>query len=1207
MHRLIGSSAHRLIGSSAHRHSTSIARKLVLGLLLCLSEQLAGQFYVNKEWAIQTGLPDALDWSASVLDHEDNIIIVGNTLVQPNDPDILITKFDKDGNVLWEQLYAGPANAQDYGVGVVADQNGTLYVAGVITTTSGFLDVVLLKYTSTGSLLWGQTWSGGTGLADVITSMVLDDTGNIYLAGSTYSTLANPDYLVLKYAPSGALLWTATYDHAGLIDAATGITLSNEGYPLVTGGSATAGNAWDYATVKLNPLNGAQESVIRVSVPGVGLDNALSFTRDDDGSIFITGFREVNGVKDMQTVKLNSDFTLGWVKDYDAEGLNDSGRCVDADNAGNVFMTGYSRKSNGGSDMITIKYGSNGTVLWAKRFSASNPVWNAEATTCAATLDGGVVVVGTVYDGTSTNFKTLKYSAIGRLEWEKEHDELAGNDRALGLVVDADGNAFVSGRTGSTYSTVRYATYNLQNGAILDADGHAVAKDNELLVTFHPRYVNTAKVNDKEWQWGTLDRIVDPAIADSIGKRLGLPPGAGKQLKVFKVYRTATTADSASIRRLGTTERLLPYWSTFLLNADLGSDPAQAIHAVSSVTNYVERAQPNFLYHPYSNDPLYGTHQFSLRPTATYPNADINVEGAWEFNTGSPDIRVGVVDEMLAPWHPDFQTPTGSKVVEGWSYQYNEPLSVWAGANFPASDSHGNSCGAIIGAVRNNEEGIAGIAGGDALQDQYGVSLYSIGIFESGSPATAAVVAEAVRNAAQAGSQQGQFACHVLNNSYGAYSSSPIVNDFNDGELRRAIQDAFRNECVFAVAKGNGAAFNYPADFVYSAPWRMIAVGAGGPDGSLMTEANGGFDMNGTPDIIAPGHAPMIATAIGLNAPYPFQNTCPPLPTADTDEYGCFRFSSAATPHVTGVIGLMLSEHRPENGYANGLAPEDVKNVLLMAATDVVGGPANYPAGPDNYNGHGRLNASRAVEMVSAPFRVHHSGVAFDTEAVSGPVQSFYIQSNGGFSNMWGYPEGSYQIQAVTYYNSFTDVFSPTTEVQPGLAGSGEQYAFWGRPSSTDGLLNFDGDQSAGLQFAFDESANTLFVTGWTTFYKVISGPQGAVNAWVPFNPALVNFKPATPYSVLLRELDEVAVYEAFDQNQARIFPNPANDLVSIEWNRDVTELQVIDALGRTVHEQGNLLGQQRHQLNVADWASGVYTIRLNGAEGQRGYTFIKF
>ncbi len=1165
------------------------------------------QYYVNKEWVRETGLPDQLDWSASVLDPLGHLIVVGNTLNGPDDPDMLVTKYDRDGNVVWQHTYGGSAGAQDYGVAVSCDQLGNVFVAGVVTTTAGFLDIALLRYQPNGTLAWAQVWGSGPGMADVATSMALDGAGGIYIAGSTYSTPTNPDFLLIKFSANGAVGWNATYDHVGLIDAATGVVVDVNSNPVVSGASASAANAWDFATVKYDAATGAQLDAVRVTVPGVGLDNVLAFTRDDQGSIFITGSREVNGVKDMQTVKLNADLSLGWVKDYDAEGLNDAGRSVDADNAGNVFVAGYSRKINGGSDMVTVKYAADGSVLWGRHYKANDPTLDAEATKCAATNDGGVIVVGTVHDGTSTNFRTLKYSANGTLEWTREHDGLIGDDRALDLVVDHDGRVYVGGRSGSTYSVVKYASYLLNNGTITDENGTALAKDNELLVTFYPSLVNTLNVDDKNWQWGTLDQIVPAHVADSIGLRLGSPPGSGKQIKVFKVYRNTTTADSTSTRRLGTIERLQPYWNTFLLNVDLGSDPPQAIQAVGSLTQFVERAQANLIYHPYSNDPLYQTHQFSLRPNATFPDADINVEGAWNIQTGSPDIRVGIVDEMLASWHPDFQTLSGSKVLDGWSYPYYQSISDWSDANFPGSESHGNACAAIVGAVRNNEEGIAGIAGGDALQDEYGVSLYSVGIFEPGFPTTSATVVEAVRSAAQSGNGNGQFACHALNNSYGAYSSSPLQNEFNDGELRRAIQDVFRNECVFTVAKGNGAAFNYPADFVYSAPWRMIAVGAGGPDGSLMTEANGGYTMNGTPDLIAPGHAPMIATAIGQNAPYPFQSTCPPVVNADPQQYGCFRFSSAATPHVTGVVGLMLSEHRPINGYPNGLAPEDVKNILLMSATDISGGTSSYPVGPDPYNGHGRLDASHALELVSTPYSVHHSSFAEDTDVEEGPVQTIYNQSNGGFSNMWGLPAGSYEVQPVTYYNSFTDVFGPTVEVQLGLAGSGEDYAFWGRQSSTDGLLTFDGDPNAVWQFSFDAIENTLYVSAWTTFYKVISGPNGTVNQWVPFDPALVNHKPATPYSVLVRELDDVAVNDVERERLVRIFPNPSNDLVSIAWTLDALDLEVFDAVGRTVYQQRNLQGPKRHLLNVSDWASGVYSIRVIGSEGQQGSTFIKY
>jgi hypothetical protein len=155
-------------------------------------------------------------------------------------------------------------------------------------------------------------------------------------------------------------------------------------------------------------------------------------------------------------------------------------------------------------------------------------------------------------------------------------------------------------------------------------------------------------------------------------------------------------------------------------------------------------------------------------------------------------------------------------------------------------------------------------------------------------------------------------------------------------------------------------------------------------------------------------------------------------------------------------------------------------------------------------------------------------------------------------------------------------------------------------------LLAFDGDQNAGWQFAFDEDANTLYVTAWTTFYKVLSGPSGAVNAWVPFDPAMVNFKPATPYSILLREMDDVAVYESIDHNSVRVFPNPSNELVTIEWNMEAEELVVVDALGRIVYYQRDLEGRTRHELSVSALASGAYTVRVIGANEQSSHLFVK-
>lgn len=64
----------------------------------------------------------------------------------------------------------------------------------------------------------------------------------------------------------------------------------------------------------------------------------------------------------------------------------------------NILHTHYpflhTRKTNGGSDFITIKYDANGGVVWQQRYKARNDTWTAEANKLAVTSDGGVIVVG---------------------------------------------------------------------------------------------------------------------------------------------------------------------------------------------------------------------------------------------------------------------------------------------------------------------------------------------------------------------------------------------------------------------------------------------------------------------------------------------------------------------------------------------------------------------------------------------------------------------------------------------------------------------------------------------------------------------------------------------------------------------------------------------------------------------------------------------
>ena len=74
-----------------------------------------------------------------------------------------------------------------------------------------------------------------------------------------------------------------------------------------------------------------------------------------------------------------------------------------------------------------------------------------------------------------------------------------------------------------------------------------------------------------------------------------------------------------------------------------------------------------------------------------------------------------------------------------------------------------------------------------------------------------------------------------------------------------------------------------------------------------------------------------------------------------------FGGTSSATPLVSGVAGLMLSRN-PE------LTAEEVRQILQETADQI--GPDPYTDGRNDRYGHGRVNASRALQAITPPIQV---------------------------------------------------------------------------------------------------------------------------------------------------------------------------------------------------------------------------------------------
>ena len=106
----------------------------------------------------------------------------------------------------WMRRYNSPADHHDYGGECAYDNAGNYYICGTTLIGGVTSDITLLKYSSAGVLIWSRQYNGPSNSNDEPQGGIsVDNSGNIYLAGFSYSSSSNYDYLLLKYNSSGTL------------------------------------------------------------------------------------------------------------------------------------------------------------------------------------------------------------------------------------------------------------------------------------------------------------------------------------------------------------------------------------------------------------------------------------------------------------------------------------------------------------------------------------------------------------------------------------------------------------------------------------------------------------------------------------------------------------------------------------------------------------------------------------------------------------------------------------------------------------------------------------------------------------------------------------------------------------------------------------------------------------------------------------------
>ena len=368
------------------------------------------------------------------------------------------------------------------------------------------------------------------------------------------------------------------------------------------------------------------------------------------------------------------------------------------------------------------------------------------------------------------------------------------------------------------------------------------------------------------------------------------------------------------------------------------ADPLMKVQAYLK-SPLIEIAEANTFgeYIGIPNDSLF-TNQWHHKHPQDY---DIDTPNAWDIETGSPNVTIGILDSGTDVLHEDLEKniwvnpgedinndgvvwdmadingidDDGNGVVDdlvGWDW-HNDNNDV----NGPFY--HGTHVAGIAGAVTNNGIGVAGVAGGWGSSSGSKMLIAGVGdSYPDGS-----ILDDAILYAAYMG-------VDIITMSLSVGQSSAI---------NLAIASAHNTYGVFIdCSSGNSysSTVSYPASVQ-----NVFAVGASGKSDLKASFSNYGTTL----DVVAPG--------VDIWS------------TRKNDTYGTGSGTSYAAPQVAGIAALLKS-------FDATLTNSDIEEIIASTAekvrTDIYSYNQNKTYGIwNNKMGYGRVNAHDALIFISLP------------------------------------------------------------------------------------------------------------------------------------------------------------------------------------------------------------------------------------------------
>jgi hypothetical protein len=299
---------------------------------------------------------------------------------------------------VWSSAFTTPAD--DGFTTLATGPDGAVYAAGYAQakTPGAAGRLLLVKYVDHGATA-SEAWRVLTGSGQVSAQRAaVDQTGNVIVAGTEGAidlSGKGSDILVLKVSAAGKVLWTRSYDGPShLSDYVTDLALDAHGNALVVGASTGKGTARDYITLKLR-TDGRLAWARRHAGP-VRFDEARAVAVDSGGNAYVAGWSDdKDGRRRATTISYSPDGRQRWaVQDTTRGSWSGAMDVMMSAPAGSphVVITGYQGVGNKEALMFTRYSASNGKLVWKRLLRT--PAQAAEPEAGAIDGSGGPVAVG---------------------------------------------------------------------------------------------------------------------------------------------------------------------------------------------------------------------------------------------------------------------------------------------------------------------------------------------------------------------------------------------------------------------------------------------------------------------------------------------------------------------------------------------------------------------------------------------------------------------------------------------------------------------------------------------------------------------------------------------------------------------------------------------------------------------------------------------